>query len=282
MATADGRFGRKEKAPNRRGLLPETQRRYVFDFCPVASKRPSVSPGDRSAQRCLLLIAVTTLVLITGCFHSPAPYQPTRWPGSRAPVDVLSDSARRPVLQVLIAYNVYWPNHTALRLVDDRGQALFWDPGGGYGKTTPGIVRHSDLITDRAPSLATYMVYRWSNNDQVVEIFEWALTEAEARRLAATLRAGASRTDFAETGFRTATPGFFCNAAVSSFLFDYGGSSLHLGDSYILPSLLSRELYTRHPDRVMILRHDNPLSVLVLRPPDRAHGLAVFHQPEQP
>ena len=187
MATADGRFGRKEKAPNRRGLLPETQRRYVFDFCPVASKRPSVPPGDRPAQRCLLLIAVTTLVLITGCFHSPAPYQPTRWPGSRAPVDVLSDSARRPVLQVLIAYNVYWPNHTALRLVDDRGQALFWDPGGGYGKTTPGIVRHSDLITDRAPSLATYMVYRWSNNDQVVEIFEWALTEAEARRLHAQL-----------------------------------------------------------------------------------------------
>jgi hypothetical protein len=126
------------------------------------------------------------------------------------------------------------------------------------------------------------MVYRWSNNDQAVEIFEWALTDVEARRLSATLRAGAARTDFDDTGFRTATPGLFCNAAVSSFLFDYGGSSLHLADSYILPSLLSRELYTRHPDRVMILKRGNPLSVLVLRTSDSENKVAVFADPVLP
>lgn len=259
----------------------KTERRFVFDFRFAASYRRSALPENRPAQRLQLFIAVMTLALSVGCFHSPAPYQPTRWPGRTAPIDVLSDSARHPVLQILIAYNVYWPNHTALRLVVDSGQTLFWDPGGGYGKATSDIVRRSDLIIEDAPSLATYMVYRWTNNDQVVEIFEWVLTHAEARRLAASLRAGAARTDFAETGFRTATPGFFCNAAVSSFLFNYGGPSLHLGDSYLLPSLLSRELYTRHPDRVMLLKRDHPQSVLVLRPPDGEQEVADF-KPEQP
>jgi len=222
------------------------------------------------------------MLFSTGCFHAPAPYLPTQWPGAMEPIDALSDSAARPVLQVLIAYNVYWPNHTALRLVDASGNAIFWDPGGGYGKTSSGIVRQSDLIVEHAPSLATYMVYRWSNNDQVVEIFEWTLSASEARRMTDALLAGAARTGYKETGFRTATPGFFCNAAISSFLYDHGRPSLHLGDSYILPNLLSRELYTRQPDRVMILKRDNRTSVLVLRPPDTNQDFADLDHPGHP
>jgi hypothetical protein len=221
-----------------------------------------------------LILAGLIVAFTWGCFHPPTPYLPNHWPGAAEPFDALSDSAGRPVLQVIIAYNSYWPNHTALRLVRASGKTLFWDPGGGYGKTTPHIVRHNDLVMENAPDLPTYMIYRWANNDQAVEIFEWELSITEAGRLATTLRDGADRTDYAETGFRTATPGFFCNAAVSSFLYHYGRPSIELGDSYMLPNLLARELYLRQPDRVMVLKRDLRPSVLVLRPPDIPHDLA--------
>lgn len=230
----------------------------------------------------LVLAAVLAMAITAGCFHAPVPYLPAQWPGATEPIDTLSDGVARPVLQVLIAYNVYWPNHTALRLVDAAGRVIFWDPGGGYGKEAAEIVRHSDLIIDRAPNLATYMVYRWSNNDQAVEIFEWVLSAAEAQRLADALRAGAARRAGRDSGFRTATPGLFCNAAVSSFLYDYGEPSLRVSDSYILPNLLSRELYTRRPDRVMILKRDNRAAVRVIRPPDRPPNLVGLHQPGLP
>lgn len=228
------------------------------------------------------LALVVAMLFSTGCFHAPAPYLPTQWPATSKSLETLSDRRAHPVLQVLIAYNVYWPNHTALRLVEKDGQTLFWDPGGGFGKDTTAIVRHSDLILENAPSLIAYMPYRWSKNDQAVEIFEWTLSAAEARRMATTLRTGAGRTDYSQTGFRTATPGLFCNAAVSSFLFDHGHPSLSLGDSYLLPNLLSRELYTRHPDRVMIIQRDNRSTVLVLRPPEVHRKVAALPSSETP
>jgi hypothetical protein len=207
---------------------------------------------------------------------------PTGWPAVEKPLQTLTDRKAHPVLQVIIAYNVYWPNHTALRLVEEDGQTLFWDPGGGFGKDTPAIVRHSDLITENAPRLVAYMPYRWSNNDHVVEIFEWSLSSAEAGRMAATLRTGAARTDYHEKGFRTATPGLFCNAAVSSFLYDHGRPSISVGDSYLLPNLLSQELYTSHPHRVMIIRRESRSSVLVLRPPDANRKVAAIVPSEKP
>lgn len=202
-----------------------------------------------------------------GCIHLPAPFQPDQWPEAAAPIETLSDRTDRPIVQVIIAYNRYWPNHTALRLVNASGNTIFWDPAGGYGKTNPYIVRQSDLIMKNAPDLPTYMIYRWDNNDQVVEIFEWELSATEAGRFETILLDGARRTNYAEDGFRTATPGLFCNAAVSSFLYDHGRPSIQLSDSYILPNLLSRELYLSQPDRVMVLERDLRPTVLVLRPP---------------
>ena len=134
-------------------------------------------------------------------------------------------------------------------------------------KRTPILIRHSDLIIKNAPDLPTYMIYRWDNNDEVVEIFEWELSATEAGRFETILLDGAKRTNYAENGFRTATPGLFCNAAVSSFLYDHGRPSIQLTDSYILPNLLSRELYLSQPDRVMVLERDLRPTVLVLRPP---------------
>jgi len=249
---------------------------------PVAAAcRPGVI-GPKDTLGRLAVTAAMAMFISTGCFHAPAPYLPTQWPAAKEPIAALSERVAQPVLQVLIAYNIYWPNHTALRLVDASGKVIFWDPGGGYGKTAPGIVRHSDLILDRPPSLATYMAYRWSNDDQVVEIFEWRLSASEARPMADTLHAGATRTEATAVGFRTATPGLFCNAAVSSFLYDYGRPSLKMGDSYILPNLFSRELYRRKPDRVMILKRDERASVLVLQPPGTTQALAGLSTPKHP
>ena len=214
-----------------------------------------------------LMLASLIATFTWGCFHLPAPYQPDHWPEAAGPIEALSDSADRPVIQVIIAYNSYWPNHTALRLVNASGETVFWDPAGGYGKTEPHIVRQSDLIMKNAPDLSTYMVYRWGNNDQAVEIFEWELSATEAGRFETILLDGAKRTNYAKDGFRTATPGLFCNAAVSSFLYHHGRPSIRLKDSYILPNLLSRELYLGQPDRVMILKRDLRPMVLVLRPP---------------
>ncbi|HSO18509.1 MAG TPA: hypothetical protein VLT88_03565, partial [Desulfosarcina sp.] len=200
------------------------------------------------------------------CLHAPTPYLPRDWPRAALPLEALEDESGRPVLQVVIAYNVYWPNHTALRLVDAAGRTLFWDPGGGYGKSDPLLVRHNDLIRENAPDLPRYLAYRWANNDQAVEIFEWRLPAAEVQRLAAILSAGAGRSAYTDTGFRTATPGFFCNAAISGFLYDYGQPVITPGDAYFFPGLLSRELYRSRPDRVMILEREQRGSVLILMP----------------
>ena len=75
-------------------------------------------------------------------------------------------------------------------------------------------------------------------------------------------------------GFRMATAGLFCNAAVSGFLYDFGRPSIAVRDDYLLPNLLSGELYQSHPDRVMILRRDTRPQVLVLGPPQIHRDLA--------
>ena len=72
-----------------------------------------------------LMLAALIATFTWGCFHLPAPFQPDHWPEAAAPIETLSDRADRSVVQVIIAYNSYWPNHTALRLVNASGETIF-------------------------------------------------------------------------------------------------------------------------------------------------------------
>jgi hypothetical protein len=272
---------RKRRDAPRRDFAGHRRGASIWNILSAPGARRS---RPRASRRIVWLLAAAAAVFTWGCFHPPTPYLPQSWPETADPLEVLADKAATPVLQVIIAYNVYWPNHTALRMTDGSGRTLFWDPAGGYGKTPPRVVRHSDLISQNAPDLARYMLYRWSNNDQAVEIFEWRLSPSEARRLSETLQEGAARTSYGESGFRTATPGFFCNAAVSRFLYQFGRPSIAVSDSYLLPNLLSRDLYRSHPHRVMVLNRHAQTTVLVLTPPDRPPEPDGFYsaQPRRP
>jgi hypothetical protein len=221
-----------------------------------------------------LRLLLTTLILAattaTGCVHRPSPYMPADWPRQPAPAESLAHDAESPRLQVIIGYFDLWPNHTALRLVAPQRPVLFWDPGGGYGLKPPRRERVRDVIVSGAPDIPTYLPFRWYNNDALVEIFEWRLPAAEARRLHRILMAGAGLDPDATIDFDTDTPGFFCAAAISEFLFRFGAPSLRIEGRTASPARLSRYLYAQHPHRVLLFyRHERP-QLQVMTPPAKA------------
>ena len=218
------------------------------------------------------LTALTLWLLVltaTGCFHRPSPYMPTEWPRRPATAASLQVAAESPRLQIIIGYFDLWPNHTALRLVAPDRPVIFWDPGGGYGLKPPKRARIRDVIVDGAPDIATYMPFRWYNNDALTEIFEWDLSDSEALRLHHVLMAGAGIEPDPAIAFDTETPGFFCAAAVSDFLHRFGPPALWVETTTNSPARLSQSLYGQNPDRVLLFyRRDRPGYQVMTPPPE--------------
>ncbi|MBL0715851.1 MAG: hypothetical protein JJV98_19365 [Desulfosarcina sp.] len=217
------------------------------------------------ASAVLLLVVMATA---SGCFHHPSPYMPESWPQYAAAEDILVTNADTPRLQIIIGYFNWWPNHTALRLVAPDRPVTFWDPGGGYGLKPPRLRRINDVIIKGAPDIPTYLPFRWSNNDELIEIFEWYLSDGEALRLHHILLAGANIKPDAQIDFSTDTPAFFCAAAISEFLHRFGAPTVRTEETTLLPSRLARGLYQKKPDRVLVFhRRERPQIQVMTRPP---------------
>lgn len=208
------------------------------------------------------------MLTVTGCFHRPSPFMPDDWPRYTAEADILTADGEQPRLQIIVGYFDLWPNHTALRLVAPDRPVIFWDPGGGYGSTRPPYhARTRDLIVDRAPDILTYLPFRWYNNDALIEIFEWYLTEGEAQRMHHILMAGAGIETDPEIDFDTETAGFFCAAAISQFLQRFGLPTIQIEQTTASPGKLSRDLYQQRPDRVLLFyRRDRPQIKVMTHP----------------
>ena len=213
------------------------------------------------------LTALLSLLLFTGCVHLPAPHLPQSWNGTVADDRALIDPPNQAQLQIIIAYGQLVENHAALRLVSPGRQALFWDPGGGYNKQTAPHTRWNDLIVQDPPDLKTYLAFRRTRFDSAVEVFEWIITAEQAEELYDVLQNGRDASD-PSGAFRTSTMGLFCSVAISDFLNRFAGDILTVSDTYFWPNELAKVLYTQSPNRVIMIRPDNPLVIYQPPPAD--------------
>lgn len=222
------------------------------------------------------------MLALTGCLHRPSPFMPDDWPRYAADEDFLATDPEAPRLQIIIGYFDLWPNHAALRLVAPDGPVIFWDPGGGYGMGKPPYhTRTRDVIVDGAPDIATYLPFRWYNNDALTEIFEWHLSTAEALRMHHILMAGAGIAPDPAIDFDTETPGFFCAAAISKFLMRFGAPTIRIAQTTISPGRLSRDLYRQRPDRVLLAyRRKRPQIQVMTHPTKSQDNQRMAHERE--
>lgn len=205
------------------------------------------------------------LFLITGCIHIPAPHLPQSWIGTPVDWDSLADDPGQAKLQIIIAYGQLVENHSALRLVCPDRQVIFWDPGGGYNAEKAPHTRWNDLIVEDPPDLKTYMKFREIHYDLAVEIFEWNLEIAQAKKMHDVLKNGTDNNHPAGI-FRTNTLGLFCSTAVSDFLKRFATDIMTVPDTYFRPNKLARVLYSQSPDRVLIFRR-NQQPLVYIQPP---------------
>lgn len=168
---------------------------------------------------------------------------------------------RAPRLQVMIHYSRTHSTHTTLRVTHPGEPAVFWDPGGNYGKTKASYGRQNDVILDAPPDLPTWWAYRqrWLR-EPFLTIFEWDLAPQQSRAMRDALLDGALRGNDDPVFYTLRRPGL-CNFAVCEFLRRFGPPHIspQLRDNF-LPDSLAKQLWKQKPDRV--LRYEGPVDAL--------------------
>ena len=153
-----------------------------------------------------------------------------------------------------------------------KNQTLFWDPAGTYGleyerpayyednPVAKDFYRIEDLITHGSPNLSLYWRYSIFTGDNAMEVFEWKLTEKQAKNYYALLYEGATQHNN-KVGFITKESATLCSSSVSSFLQRFGGEIIPLHEHYTLPHGLAHALYALNPDRIYYFEVDKPATV---------------------
>ena len=218
--------------------------------------------SKRSLQTGIIAAGLLSACLITGCFHTLAPYIPEQW--TRMPVtsESLADRPSQSRLQVIMVAGPFWYHHTALRLVCTDRPVVFWDPGGSYGARDENIVRARDLIVHNPPDLMTYLLFLEKHTYSSVEIFEWDLNTEQAHELHDVL---VKRTDKNHPAgkFNPRSAGLFCGSAVSDFLHRFATDIVTVPESYFFPNNLAKVLYTQAPRRVIVSRRRAEMIISV-------------------
>lgn len=210
----------------------------------------SVSP------RSFWSLGLVAVAVLTGCLSTAQPNPPRHW--HRQILETAAGlESNGPKLQVIVTYDDVYSTHAALRLAGAEG-ALFWDPAGRYGETGDGTYaarmrRVNDLIVANEPSLEMYWTASVNASDTTMEVFEWDLSQQQARRIRKTLLEG-STVNGGSKDFQTKTTKPFCSSAISEFLQMSEDDPVKLENSYLLPHDLARALYRTGPDRVLIFR----------------------------
>ena len=229
------------------------------------------TPGKRARMWQLLGSVLLLLVGLSGCTTGPSPYLPDTWVRQTNDIRTVGFAANQARLQVIVTYSGFLSSHTALRMVSNDGQVIFWDPAGDYGRFdddwnaqyrafSDAIVRESDLITVDPPDIATFVLWRWTLDDTSVEVFEWDLSSHMAASLANVLRFG-TEDDHPAGAFSTWTFPMFCTMATSDFLGRFAGPLIELTQQYFLPHNLAEALYTQSPSRVRVFVPDGPVTI---------------------
>lgn len=203
--------------------------------------------------------------LLTAC--APAPHLPDNWPNHQISLDQVNDDGGTGLVQVFIGYGAFVDNHAALRLVCPGKPTLMWDPGGNYGDGDPEIYarKHDYLIWEQAPDVKTFMEWRIKVPDVATEVFEFALTGAQAERLWNVLKNGNPPEDPRGRFTHRSAP-MRCCTDTSDYLHRFAGDVLTVPQSYFWPRDLAKVLYTQRPRRVIYYRLHEPLREL--KPPE--------------
>ena len=198
----------------------------------------------------ILLLAITFLIM--GCGHKPNPFLPLEAKKTQIPSNHLEDQKGRASLQVFIMYSSSFCAHAALRVYHPGRGAIFWDPAGGYGVDGNVYVkRKKDVILDGAPSINDYIRFRTEIPTRSLEIFIWQITLDKADDLYAILLDGTDEVH-PKGAFSTQGKGLFCGAHVSDFLNRFA-SDLFYVEKVFFPHDLSKQLYKKEPDRIIIV-----------------------------
>lgn len=219
----------------------------------------------------VVIISLTVIFtgLVNGCAHWTAPHIPEGWQAVELDKKINLNDIKQPRLQIIIMSGDVFCNHTALRLVSPDQPVIFWDPGGGFGDSEESteyfsgkgkngsdlvIKRYYDLVLSEPENLTRYMDYRWrATNDRMVEIFEYNLTDEQARKLNNALLNGANNFHQKDRFYTDAEP-LRCSVAISDFLQRFMNNRINLPEKYFFPHNLSRQLYMQSPDQVLIFR----------------------------
>ncbi len=206
----------------------------------------------RTTAAALLLLITCTL----GCHNAGS--VPPGW--QAAPIT--SNNVNNPhhetpgQLQVIICYGNTLSNHTALRLTAAEKPDLFWDPGGTFLQNKPEHARTHDVITQNAPTLDQWWLYRRDGcREPIMEVFQWSLSPEQANRLHAIL---IDRQDPADPtqSFEPDAGGLQCCKKVCEYLIRFADNNPAVKDKMFWPHKLAEHLWTQSPDRVLIYRAD--------------------------
>ncbi|WP_454060965.1 hypothetical protein [Candidatus Nitrospira salsa] len=211
------------------------------------------------------------IAMLSGCVVGPAPYLPHDWISHSHELIDGPNQSTRARLQVFITYSGLETSHSALRLVTSKGQVIFWDPGGDYGRFDDdwdaehgsfpeGTRRGNDLILANPPTVDSFAHWRWTLHDTSLEVFEWDLADLQARQLRQVLLYGTDDTHPAGS-FSTWTYPMFCTMATSDFLKRFASPMIQLPQQYFFPDTLAKALYTQSPSRVHVYTQDGTKAV---------------------
>jgi len=223
-------------------------------------------------MRTLAPIGLLVVLLLTAGCRSGATV-PDGWTADtaeRLPADAWQPDAQAqrdhaPRLQVFIHYSRTHSTHAAVRVTTPNQPAIFWDPGGAYGRAKPAYGRSHDVILDAPPDLPTWWNYRqrWLH-EPFLYVFEWDLDPPQAHAMRDAMLDGAAH-GRAATVFQTSTTPGLCVYAVCRFLRTYGPPRISpkLRRSF-WPNTLARELWRQTPDRVLRYEGDADATPVVL------------------
>ena len=225
----------------------------------------SLTPGKMTA-----IFLFLSSEFLAGCVVGPAPHLPQGWISHSVGTPIFIENTKSK-LQVFITYAGFEPSHSALRLIASNGDAIFWDPGGDYGRfddewdaqygpLPEGIQRKNDLILTHPPNVETFTRWRWTLHDTSVEVFEWELSELRVQELRDILVKGTDATHPAGS-FSSWTFPLFCTMATSDFLRRFASPMIQLPERYFFPDTLAQALYTQSPSRVRVSTVDGQQMV---------------------
>lgn len=210
-----------------------------------------------------LLLLASLAACATGCVQSFGPDVPAKldWQGHTEIAEHLEqippDQGR---LQIICGYTPPLFSHSAVRLVTPDHGTIFWDPGGDYSQFDGGDTRQKDIVQN-PPRLGQYIVFRLDMlGDNGGEIFEWDIDRTTADYLRDALISGRTELD-PEGPFTSNTVPSQCAIKVSAYARKFAPQLVGLASTQIYPYDLAQSLWRLQPDRVIVYRKHQPLTV---------------------